>query len=349
MNEDVLIAVVGAGLIGRSHVRSITAVSGVRLGCIVDPSDGARDFAGQIGVDWFPSLDDMFSKTSVDGVILATPNQVHLDGALMCIANRCPVLVEKPLATSASEAKEIVRAAKTAGVAVLTGHHRRHSATVKKAKAVIDSGALGRVIAVQGTCWFHKPDEYFDVAWRSQPGGGPIFINLIHDVNTFLHLFGDVASVQAMASNTARNGAVEDSAAIILRFQTGVLGTISVCDAAAAPWSWELTAAENPAYPATGQASYQIGGTKASLSMPNLTLWQHEGRPDWMTPIEAGKIQVTDNDPLIEQIRQFAAVIRGQETALVSGAEGLKTLQVIEAIKASITAGKTITLSANAP
>lgn len=342
MTQVLRLAVVGAGLIGRAHVKAISLVGGACLGCIVDPSDEAQEYAKAIGADWFRSLDDMFERTSVDGAILATPNRVHLEGALTCIANKCPVLVEKPLATCVAEAEQIVTAANAAGVAVLTGHHRRHSMMMKKAKSVIDGKTLGRIVSFQGTCWFHKPDDYFDVAWRSQSGGGPIFINLIHDINTVIHLLGDIASVQASASNAIRGGQVEDTAVILLKFCNGILGSLSVSDAAAAPWSWELTSAENPAYPATSQACYLIGGTKASLSLPDLTIWRHRDQPDWMTPIESQKLVVDAVDPLTAQIEQFAFVIRDGDMPLVSGEDGLKTLRVVDAIKTAIDTGKTV-------
>lgn len=107
--------------------------------------------------------------------------------------------------------------------------------------------------AIQGTCWLYKPDAYFDVTWRSQPGRGPVFLNLIYDVDTMLHLFGNASSVQATTSNQVRGSAVEDTAAILLRFVNGVLGTLTVSDTTVSPWSWETTSRKNPAYPATSQ------------------------------------------------------------------------------------------------
>ncbi len=67
-----------------------------------------------------------------------------------------------------------------------------------------------------------------------------------------------------------RGNPIEETAAILLSFANGALGTFSVSDTTAAPWSWELTARENPAYPATGQACYMIGGTEGALELPGL-------------------------------------------------------------------------------
>ena len=345
MTQIVRLAVAGAGLIGKRHVDAIRATQGVTLACIVDPTEAARTFAQEQGVEWFPSLREMFSTCKIDGVILGTPNQIHLEGALECIAKSCPVLVEKPICSTVADAEQLVMAAKIASVPILVGHHRRHNALIQKAKSIIDEGTLGTIVSVQGTCWFHKPDDYFDVEWRRKPGAGPVFINLIHDIDLLHHLCGDVVSVQALDSNIVRGNEVEETAAIMLRFTNGALGTVSVSDAAVAPWSWELTARENPAYPATSESCYLIGGTHASLSLPNLTLWRHEGSRSWWNPISGTKVPFELEDPLVAQTRQFASVIRGEQEPAVSGEDGLKALRVVEAVKHSAATGKTVNFS----
>jgi len=342
MSKQVKIAVIGAGVIGKCHVRSIGSVDNARLACVVDPSPDGQSYSEGCGVDWYASITDMFRFATIDGAILATPSQLHVDGALQCVANNCPVLVEKPLAIDPVEAEKLVNAARAAGVPVLTGHHRRHGAAIKKAKSLIENGVLGTVVTFEASCWFHKHDAYFDVPWRSAPGGGPIFINLIHDINTMVHLLGDVSSVQAQSSNKVRAGEVEDTAAVLLRFQSGVIGTLTVSDAVTSPWSWELTSGENPDYPETSQSCYRIGGTLGSLSIPDMTLWHHEGAQSWLNPIHSERIPIVREDPLIAQIRQFVAVIRGEEPPLVSGEDGLRTLRIVEAIKTSIATGQSV-------
>lgn len=95
-----------------------------------------------------------------------------------------------------------------------------------------------------------------------------MFINLIHDIDLFRHLLGEIVAVQARESNALRGNAVEETAVILLEFASGALGTVTVSDAVAAPWSWELTAGENPAYPRQDQSCYQIGGTRARSPFP---------------------------------------------------------------------------------
>lgn len=344
MSAPVRIAVAGAGMIGKRHIEAINAAQGAVLASVVDPTDMGRDFAAAIGAPYFRSLTEMIQSQTADGVILATPNQVHVENGLECVAAGLPALVEKPLATDLAGAERLVASAKSAGVPLLTGHHRRHNPLIQKAQQIIAKGELGRITTVQAQTWFMKPDDYFEVDWRRNKGAGPVYLNLIHDVDLLHFLCGDVVSVHAMDSNAVRGNEVEETAVIILRFANGALGTMNVSDTVVAPWSWELTARENPAYPATTEDCYWIGGTKASLALPNLALWQNHGKHSWWEPISSTKMAFEFEDPLIRQIRQFAAVIRKEEKPLVSGEDGLKALRVIEAVKTSAATGMTVNI-----
>lgn len=342
MVDSPRIAVVGAGLVGQRHI-DIAAHEGL-LSAVVDPApEGART-AARLGVAWHRSLDDLLAVDPPDGVVLATPNRMHVDNALACVAAGVPALVEKPLADNVADGERLVGAAAEAGVPLLTGHHRRYNPIVTTARALIDAGAIGQIVAAHGQSWFYKPDEYFDVSWRRQAGAGPVLINLIHDIDLMRFLCGDIASVQAMASNNVRNHAVEDTATVLVRFKDGALGTLTVSDTTVAPWSWEMTAGENPAYPATGESCYRIGGTRGSLSLPDLGLWQNSGERSWFRPI-AREAQIRgDGDPLVLQLRHFAEVIHRRAEPLVSGYDGLQAVKVVDAVLRAAQSGTAIEL-----
>ena len=328
MAEHIQLVVVGAGLVGRRHINAIAGLHGVSLVGIVEP-ETPQDH----DVPCYPTIDAMFDAISPHGVILSTPTPLHISGGLSCIAHGCPVLVEKPLATSVEEARVLTTAAAEAGVPLLVGHHRRHNPLIQKVAALIAEGAIGEVRAAQATCWFYKPDDYFDVApWRKKKGAGPISVNLVHDVDLLRYFCGEVVSVQAQMAPSRRGFENEDLAAAILRFESGAIGTITVSDSIVAPWSWEMTSREYPIYPATSQSCYLLGGSRGSLSVPDLTLWSHQGQRSWWNPVTATTTPCASSDPLFNQISHFADVIRGKATPLVSGDEGLRTMMVIESI-----------------
>jgi predicted dehydrogenase len=340
----VKLAVIGAGLIGRRHIEHILAVAEADLVGVVDPSPAAADWAAAKRLPYFPSFKAMQAATPADGVIIATPNQMHVENGLDVIRAGIPALVEKPIADTVTSATRLVEAAEAAGVALLVGHHRRHNPMIQAAKAVVASGRLGQLVSVHGFFWLMKPDSYFDVAWRREAGAGPILTNLIHDIDLLRYLCGEVATVQALVANAVRGHGVEETAVVLLRFANGALGTVNVSDAIVAPWSWEHTTGENPVYPRTDQACYTLGGTLGSLTIPRLEVWHDQSKRDWWQPLHADRVYAPDQDPLPLQIKQFCRVIRGVEQPLVSGREGLKTLKVIEAVKAAARSGKLVKL-----
>ena len=346
MTASVRIALAGYGLVGRRHVDAIRQVQGVELCGIVEPAIAARDEASAAGFVCHASLSTLFKQAKPDGVILATPTPLHVEQALECVERGCPTLIEKPLATSAEAGRVLIEQADAAGVPLLVGHHRRHNPLIAKARDIIASDQIGNIRAVTATCWFYKPDHYFDEApWRKQKGAGPISVNLVHDVDLIRHLVGEVVSVQAQAAPSSRGFENEEVAAAVLRFETGAVGTISVSDSVVSPWSWEHTSAEYPVYPVTSESCYLLGGTKGALSIPDLSVWSHGATPDWWSPISATRAPRASSDPLVNQIAHFADAIRGDAEPLVSGLEGLKTLRVVEAIQQSADTGETVMLT----
>ena len=196
------IAVAGAGLIGLAHMARAQASPTCELSAVVDPAPAARETAERAGVPLYPTLDALFAATQVDGVVLATPNRSHVEQALRCIEGGVAVLVEKPVADTVDEAERLAIAVEAKGARVLVGHHRTHSPIMVRAKALIEEGRLGRIVAVMGSAVFFKPDHYFERGpWRREPGGGPILINLIHEVHNLRMLCGEIVAVQAFASN----------------------------------------------------------------------------------------------------------------------------------------------------
>lgn len=348
--NDLRIVVVGTGLIGRTHATVIGRTPGARLAAIVDPSPAATAFAAELGVPVFASLDELIGKARPDAVVLATPNALHLPQALACLAAGLPVLVEKPVAASVAEAQALVRAADERGVPVLVGHHRAHSPLMARACEVVASGALGRLVAVSGSALFAKPAQYFaDGPWRREPGGGPILINLIHEVHNLRMLCGEIVAVQAMASNAVRGFAVEDTVAISLRFANGALGSFLLSDSAASARSWEHTSGENPAYPRhDDEDCYLVAGTRGSLAVPTLRTRAYAtgAEASWWTPFESTRLEVERADPLARQMEHFVAVARGAVQPKVSARDGLANLRVTEAIAEAARSGRLIELGA---
>lgn len=347
MPDEIRIAVVGFGLIGRRHAEVIRRTPGLSLAAVVDREAKCRDAARAMGTPVHADLTAMIAAEAPDGIVLATPTPLHLEQGLECIGAGQPVLIEKPVTSTSADAGLLTDAAEAEGVPLLIGHHRRHNGMVQAAKAAILDGAIGDIRAVQATCWFYKPDRYFAAGpWRTKKGAGPISINLVHDVDLLRHFCGEIETVQAVAVPSRRGFENEDLATSVLRFASGAIATISVSDSIVAPWSWELTARENPAYPATSESCYLIGGSEGGLSLPDLRVWRHDAEPDWWTPISSRNLTCSMDDPLAVQMTHFSAVIAGREAPLVSGLEGMRSLEVVEAVALSSQTGHEIRIGA---
>ena len=337
------IAVAGAGLIGLRHIEETQKSKGCVLAAIVDPSPKAAEVAEKAGVPLYKSLGELFTKARPDGVVLATPNQLHVENALECIRAGVPALVEKPIAENVADGLRLCEAAERAGVKLLIGHHRPHSPILHKAVEIVRSGVLGRIVAVIGSAMFYKPDHYFaEAPWRREPGGGPILLNMIHEVGNLRALVGEIVAVQAFASSAIRGFPVEDTVAINLRFASGALGTFLLSDTAASPRSWEQTSRENQSYPTyPDEDCYVIAGTDGSLAVPTMRLktYATKANRSWWTPFQASVAAFERADPLARQIEHFGAVVRGEAEPLVTARDGLQNLRVTEAIVAAARTG----------
>lgn len=341
------IAVIGAGLIGRKHLGILREDPAFEVAGIADPSPQAEMYARENGFRHFKDTEALLDTVTPDGVIIANPNALHRETALAAIARKIPAIVEKPVADTLADARAIVDAAAKANVPVLTGHHRRHNPIMQAARDFVASGALGKLVAASGT-WLHrKPDDYFDVTWRREAGGGPILINAIHDIDCLRMVVGEIESVQAMASRKQRGFPVEDTAAALLTFANGALGTFIVSDATPSPWNWEATSRESAITPSEFENSFLIAGTHGSLSIPQLQHWRYD-KPDggWADPLTRRTLPVRHADPYPRQLHHFARVIRGAEEPLIDAAEGARTLAATLAIAESAKTGRPVEVAA---
>ena len=340
--QPVRLLLIGAGVIGRTHIDRIGRDPHLALAGIAEPSAAGKALAEQLGVPWAASHLELLDRTQAQGAIVATPNASHVGMAIDCLERGVAALVEKPVADTVTEALALVQAQQRTGVPVLVGHHRRHNPINSRARSIVQDGRLGRVVTANVMCTVLKPDAYFDAAWRRQPGGGPVLINLIHEIDMLRFLCGEITEVQALSSNAVRGFAVEDTAAAVLRFASGALGTVVLSDAAASPWCWDFCAAEQDQYPRQDVQSHFIAGTHGSLSLPDLALWNYRGDRSWHAEMTLEKTFVHKADAYSRQLQHFAAVIEGREAPLCSAVDGLRTLQATLAVAEAARSGQAV-------
>lgn len=337
------VGVIGAGAIGRTHLDTIAATEGFEVAGLADPMDAAAAVARAAGTRHYRDHRELFAAERPDAVIVATPNELHVPQGRDAVAAGIPALIEKPIAGDYASALELVAESEDLGVPVLVGHHRRYHPVTVRAKEIIDSGRLGRIAAVGVTSFVRKPDDYFDIAWHRAPGsGGSFLINLIHEIDLLRHLVGEIVAVSALASSAVRGLDVEDSGAVTLAFEGGAVGSIVISDAVSAPWSWDLTAGDSPRFPAHEVDAIRIGGVAASLAIPTLDVWSHEGAQTWTTPLVAERAPRGTESPYVQQLRHLGDVAAGRAIPLVSAREGARNLAILEAVATAAATGSTV-------
>jgi predicted dehydrogenase len=339
------LAVFGAGGIGRTHVDRILRSDNLALAAIADPSDAGKALADGLGIRWFSDHRALLDAVPLQGAVISTPNALHVPMALDCLTRGIPVLVEKPMSDTPDAAQTLVDAQVKTGVAVLVGHHRRHNPINTRAREIMQSGKLGRLVSANVMATFLKPEGYFDATWRKKVGGGPILINLSHEIDMLRFFMGEIDSVQAISSNAVRGFEVEDTTAVVLRFANGALGTVMLSDTVTSPWCWDFCAGEQDVYPRQDVQSHFIGGTHGSLSLPDLALWNYPGERSWYAELTKSQSFVHQGDAYTRQLQHFKAVIEGREPPLCTALDGLRTMQALLAVVDAATSGASVRLS----
>jgi predicted dehydrogenase len=330
------LAVLGAGLVGRRHIETVRALpEAAELVAVVDPvADPSRFDLGSAA--WFTDMRQMLDRARPEAVIIATPNNLHEAQGFLACERGIHFLIEKPVTATLEEAERLVAAVARSGVKTLVGHHRRYLAAVREAKRLIADGVLGDLVAASVVWATRKPDPYFETQWRREPGGGPLLINAIHEIDMLRHLCGEMRSVGGVASNARRGFAVEDTAAATFEFAGGCLGTLVCTDAGFSPWTIEQGSGENPNFKYSGQSAYRLVGTKGSLELPVLRKWTAttDGAA-WDKPIVSADLSVAYRDPFHAQLEHFQRLIRLDEPPMISVSDGANTLSATLAVAQS--------------
>jgi len=341
--KKINISIVGTGLMGLQHIKAISKSKKANLHSIVDISDNAKKLSNKYKIPLYSDVSSLLKSNQLDAVIVATPNQLHEKHTISFLKKKIPVLLEKPISDNIKSAKKIIISSKKNKTPLLIGYHRRHNAIVSKVKTIIRSGKLGNIVSANVLCWLYKHKEYFKESWRTSRGGGPLGINLVHDIDMICYLLGSISHVQAFTTNKNRKFKVEDTATVSLIFESGALCTLNISDTIVAPWSYELTAGENPAYPVTNQSAYMIGGTKGSIQFPNLKYWFYKKERSWWNKIFLkSDINKKDDNTLVNQIDHFSDVVLKKVKPKVNGNDGLNSLKIFAAITKSAKTGKKI-------
>jgi predicted dehydrogenase len=340
------IGLIGAGSIGARHMKAIDEVAHIDLVAIADPSPVAARLGESRGIPVFADADSMLTETDIEAVIIATPTERHHADVMTALSHRKAVLVEKPITATMQEADEVTRYAAQQGCRVLVGHQRRYYPCAITAREIIQSGRIGRLMAVSGQWTTRKDDEYYAPQWRRDIKAGPVLTNLIHEFDILRFICGDITSVSAEMTHHDQQYEKEDAVAISLKFANQAVGSFLLSDRTPSPWTWEMALGESAKFPKTGMNAIRFLGTEGALEFPNLVLWRHaEDAGDWHHEIRPEAIETPFIDAYVAQCRHLCAVARGLEEPVIDALNGSRSLDATLAAARAATDGSRVTLS----
>jgi predicted dehydrogenase len=311
----------GVALIGAGMWAPRLAAAAQRAGLEVvtcyarDPAK-RESLAERFGCGAALTFDDAIEQPRVDGVLLATPNDVHAAQAIACAERGRHVFVEKPIANTVEAAERMRDACSRAGVLLMVGHGFRRLGAARAAKALVDDGRLGTVVLAEAC--FSLTGRLPPTAWRAQRArnpGGPLMQLGIHHADTLAWLLGPVARTSGCFARVYTSAEIDDVGVATLEFASGALGVLTGSYVSPHVFSLRL------------QGSGGVLDYRADLA----AVWPAAERVDEVTTltVDGEPVAFEPRDMLAEELAEFGAAIRGEAVVETGAAEGLAALRVI--------------------
>jgi len=323
-------AIIGLGTWGQNLVRSVQGCSpDIRFAAAATRTpDKSRDFAQTHGLRMLPDYDAALADPEIDAVVLATPHSLHTGQIVAAARAGKHVFSEKPLGLDAASARRAAQACADHGVTLGVGYNWRFQPALQAVRRMIDDGALGRVLHLEGN--FCGPSAYrFPKGhWRHDPSEGPaggMTGRGVHVIDAMLYLAGHVEQVTAQSYRLAQDFGMDDTTSMLLRFRsgaTGYLGTVI-----ATPETWRL----------------QVFGSKAWIEVgdvEHLHTWDLKVctlDPQHVTVKQRPVVHTFDKASTERaELEHFARHAAARQPVVVPGGDAVHNAALLEAILASI-------------
>lgn len=325
-------AVVGSGNIGKRHIAVLDAEPGAKISAFCDTDRATRNEVSNLyDISAFEDFSEMLASTDADVISICTPHALHAPMTVEACAAGKHVIVEKPIGLSSADADAMVAAAKKHDVALIVVKQNRYNKPIVLTSEALNSGKLGQVFMVKCDVLWNRHDEYYaDSPWRGRKAteGGALFTQASHFIDLLIWWFGDVIHASSWIENKNHEIEIEDCGAAILRFSSGVIGSVN--------WT---TCVYRENYEGSITIISEFGTVKIGGKYLNtIEYWDvkdnplPEGIEFTDKPNQYGKYQGTSSN----HDKMFSDVIHrfrgGKNHSLVDGAEARKTVRAIEMI-----------------
>lgn len=327
------VAVIGVGAMGKSHIRNYSNLNNVNLVAICDvDKEKAKSIAEEHNTNYYTDCNQMIKKEKIDAVSVCVSTKYHKETAMEIIRNKINVLVEKPIAVTIEEAKEIIDEADKNNIKLMVGHIERFNPVVIELKKRIARNELGKIYKVNCTRLSPFPQRVVDV--------GVIVDLAVHEIDILRYIIN--SKITRVYAETAQriHSSHEDLLIGTLRFENNILGIINT--------NW-LTPKKVREITITGEK----GMFAANYLTQELYFYENEFAAknfDYgkgymgVTEGKMEEIKIEKEEPLKIELNAFIDCIKNNKEPLVTGNDGMEALRIAEKFKQSSKRNKVIIL-----
>jgi UDP-N-acetyl-2-amino-2-deoxyglucuronate dehydrogenase len=349
-------AVIGCGLIGPVHARSLARLAPrAELALVVDRSlERAAEVAGMYGAEASASAKDAFKREDVDAVAICTPSGSHADLTVAALHAGKHVVVEKPLDISLDAARRVAEAERHSDRTITVISQHRFDPSSQAVQEAVRHGRLGPVTSASVSIPWWRSQRYYDAStWRGTwglDGGGALMNQGMHTIDLLVWLLEEPVEVFAWTGCLAHERLeVEDTAVGVVRFAGGALGVIHGTTAAYPGLSARLQVhgERGSAVIEQDQLAY-FHAASGDAAAPNLGARGGGNQARAILPDQAGEVATAGSDPAAlsevhtDQYRDFLDAVAEGRPPLVTVAEATRTLAVVCAIYESARTGRPV-------
>lgn len=317
MSNTIRVAVIGAGMMGRNHLKTYKSLPGVELVGVYDIfSDACQKAAEMFGIKAFSSMEEV--AASVDAVSVVTTSVTHAEVGEFFLNKGIHCLMEKPLATTEAGCQRLINAAAKNNVTLLVGHIEQFNPAVEQMHKILSDTSKIRSLTAQRMSAASGRITDVDVSMDL----------MIHDAEIVLSLVkSPVKSILASSVKTPDHAEGKDYITAILEFENGVTASMTAS---------RITQARVRTLTVTTDTNYIdmdfIGQSINVHSQGRMPYVNQESIPDWMNYGLKGSVEqlfIPTNQPLTAELTHFVNCINGKETPRITGQNALEALRVI--------------------
>jgi predicted dehydrogenase len=318
MSTPIRVALIGAGAIAKAYEAAIQNFDGAYITAVCDVRrDAAEAFAGRMGAQAYDDVRDLVDSAAFDAAIVCTPPAYHEEVSKLLLASGHHVLCEKPLATSAAAARRMMETALASGRILTMASKFRYVTDVRRARELVQSGAIGELVFIENA-FTSRVD--MRSRWNADPavsGGGVLIDNGTHAVDLLRYFLGNICDIQVVEGLRIQGLAVEDTVRLFVHNEGGVMG--------ASDLSWSIDKKLESFLRIYGsEGTIVVGWQESKMLRHSDAAWDVFGSG-------YDKIQA-----FRDQLANFCDAIAGKSELVVTPADALASVDVIQAAYAAL-------------